>query len=125
MTLDPQLTFGPHAKAQVDKMGSRMNVMKAVAGTDWGGAQEDLELTYKAIGASMTTYAAPVYEPNLKPSHVQKLQRMQNQCLRVVTGAHAACSQEHLHHETKVLPIADHLQLLNRQFLAAALTTTH
>ena len=43
-----------------------------------------------------------------------------NQCLRVVTGAHAACSLEHLHHETKVLPVRNHLQLLSRQFLAFA-----
>ena len=31
VTLDPQLTFGPHAKVVVDNMGGSLNVIKAVA----------------------------------------------------------------------------------------------
>ena len=49
VTLDPQLTFGPHAKTVVAKVGSRLNVLKAVAGTDWGSSSEDLQLTFKSM----------------------------------------------------------------------------
>ena len=70
VTLDPQLTFGPHAKLVVGKVASRLNVLKAVAGTDWGTSSEDLQLTFKAIAAPIINYAAPVYSPNLKPSNV-------------------------------------------------------
>ena len=50
---------------------------------------------------------------------------MQNQCLRVVTGAHAAASMQHLHHETLMLPIEDHLNLLCQQYLAKTLVRSH
>ena len=100
-----------------------MTIEKAVAGTDWESSKEDLLLTYKAIGSTVIDYAAPVYSPNLKPSNVQRIQQLQNQCLMVVTGAHLAASQEH--HETKTLPVSDHLQLLSRQFLASAFSELH
>ena len=125
VTLDPHFTFGPHAKRVVDKMGSRLRILKALAGTDWGGAAEDMLLTFKSLAASIPDFAAPIYSPNLKPSHLRKLQTMQNNCLRVVTGCHAAASMEHLHHETQTLPVDDHLQLLSRQFLATSLQRDH
>ena len=55
---------------------------------------------------------------NLKPSNIAKLQWAQNQCLRVCSGAHAAASMEHLHHESEIMPVGDHLDMLSRQFLA-------
>ena len=105
LTLDPHFTFGPHVKTVVGKMATRLKVLKALAGTNWGDAKEDLLLTYKALGGSIIDYAAPIFSPNLKPTHVKKLQTMQNHCLRVVTGSHLAASMEHLHHETMTLPV--------------------
>ena len=100
VTLDPALTFGPHAKNIVDKVSSRHKVLKALAGTDWGNSREDMLLTFKSLVSSVIDYAAPIYSPNLKPSHLGKLQSAQNNCLRVVTGCYAAACMEHLHQET-------------------------
>ena len=94
VTLDPHFTFGPHVKQLVDTMSGRHKVLKALAGTDWGGAKEDMLVTFKLLGVSVLNYAAPIFFPNLKPTHIRKLQTMQNHCLRVVTGAHAAASLE-------------------------------
>ena len=44
---------------------------------------------------------------------------------RVATGSHKIASQEHLHAETKVAPVSDHLQLLSVQFLASASRQEH
>ena len=77
------------------------------------------------LGSSVIDYAAPICSPNLKPSNLEKIQRVQNQCLRVVTGAHLAASKEHLHHKTQTLPVDDHLDLLSRQFLAKANVASH
>ena len=112
VTLDTSFTFGLHAKKVVDKVGARLKVLKALAGTDWGNFPEDMLLTYKSLAASIIDYAAPIYAPNLKPTHMRKLPVMQNHCLRVMTGCHAAASMEHLHHETHMLPVKDHLHLL-------------
>ena len=54
-------------------------------------------LTYKMIGASHFNYACPIYSPNLKKSHFDKMQTAQNQCLCVITGSHGASSMQHLH----------------------------
>ena len=125
VTLDPLLTFGPHAKTVVDKVGARLKVLKALAGTDWGHSPEDLSITFKSLVSSVINYAAPIYSPNLKPCNITKLQRSQNQCLRVITGAHTAASLEHLHRETRILPVEDHLALMSRQFLAQASVESH
>ena len=45
VTLDPHFTFSPHAKKVVDKMGSPLKVLKALADRDWGGSPEDMLLT--------------------------------------------------------------------------------
>ena len=76
-------------------------MLKGLSGTDWGHATEDLLLTYKCLGKPLIDYAAPIYSPNLKPTNVKKLQTAQN------------VSEDHLHVESQVMPVDDHLQLLN------------
>ena len=125
VTWGTSFTFGPHVRSVVSKVGSRLKVLKALAGTDWGSSQADLLATYKSLEASVINYAAPIYSPNFKPSNIKKLQTMQNHCLGVVTGNYATASFEHLHHKTKTLPVDDHLQLLSRQFLASSLHPQH
>ena len=95
-----------------------------MAGTDWGHSQEEL-LTYKLLGVSQLNCADPIYSPYLKPLNMQKLQRVENRCLRTVTGNHAASSLEHVNRKTLTLPVDDHLQLLSRQFLAKASVNGH
>ena len=85
VTLDPHYTFGPHVKTVVNKLAARLKVLKALAGTNWGNAKEDLLLTFKSLGGSVIDYAAPIFSPSLKQTHVKKLQMMQNHCLRVIT----------------------------------------
>ena len=83
VTLDPHYTFGPHVKTIANKVAAHLKVLNALAGTNWGNAKEDLLLTYKSLGASIIVYAAPIFSPNLKPTHVKKLQTMQNLFSRV------------------------------------------
>ena len=79
LTLDPQLTFNKHADGVVAKLGSRLKIHKAMAGTDWGHSVEDITITYKSIGESVINHNAAIYGPNLKPTHRKNIQRKQNQ----------------------------------------------
>ena len=45
--------------------------------------------------------------------------------LRLVTGCHKLASEQHLHSETKMLPVQDHFDLLSSQYLASALRADH
>ena len=74
---------------------------------------------------SILHYAAPVWFPNAASSNIQKLQRIQNSALRVATGCIKRTPIPHLHEETKVLPIEDHLSLLCQQFYARTLQPEH
>ena len=45
-------------------------------------------MTYKALGRSIANYAAPVLSTNASESNIDKIQRAQNEALRIITGSH-------------------------------------
>ena len=45
-------------------------------------------MTYKALGRSIANYAAPVWSTNASESNIGKIQRAQNEALRIITGSH-------------------------------------
>ena len=125
VTLDPHFTFSPHIQAVCERARSRLNVLKSLAGSTWGQQKETLLITYKALIKSVLSYAAPIWFPNSSTTAIGKLQSIQNSALRIATGSHKMASVSHLHSETEILPVADSLSLLCRQFLASALRPSH
>ncbi len=93
--------------------------MKAIAGSDWGQEKENLILTYKSLGRSVLEYGTPVWSPIISDSNWKDLQIAQNKALRIATGCLVMSSIDHLHQETKVLPIKDHAMLLTEQYVLA------
>ena len=116
VTFDPSLTFHHHTKNIKDKLQSRNNVLKTLAGTSWGKDKETLMQTYKAIGRPMANYAAPIYIPQLKPTNWKLLQKAQNAALRTITGCHKLTHEDHLHQETNILRIKDHTVMIAAQY---------
>ena len=125
VVFDPLLTFGKQIDSLCTRAGPGMNILKALAGTTWGQQAETMILTYKSLLRSILHYAAPVWFPNVARSNVEKLQRVQNSALRVALGCPKMTPVAHLHQESKVLPISDHLSMLCNQFLARALQPSH
>ena len=80
-------------------------------------------LTYKALGRSIANYAALVWSTNTSESNIGKIHRAQNEALRIITGAQKMSSIDHLHSETKMLPVEDHLNLLSSRYLVHCLDT--
>ena len=100
-----------------NRVGKINNVLKALAGTNWGQKNETLLMTYKALGRSIANYAAPVWSTNASESNIGKILHAQNEALRIITGSHKTSSIDHLHSETKMLQVEDHLNLLSAQYL--------
>ena len=125
VTLDTHFTFSPHIKSITDKARSRLNIMRALAGSSWGQQKETLVLTYKCLIKSLYLYAAPIWFPNAANSAIDKLQVVQNAALRISCGATKMSSIDHLHQETQVLPVRDSLSLICSQFLARTLQPHH
>ena len=122
---DPSFTFTPHIKEVALKCSNRLNILKALSGTSWGHQKETLAVTYGALIKPVLSYAAPIWHPSTCQSNIQSLQRIQNKALRVITGSHKMADQQHLHTETKTLPVKDHLDLLCRQYLISSLRQDH
>ena len=78
-------------------------------------------MTYKALGRSIANYTAPVWSTNASESNIGKIQRAQNEALRIITGSHKMSSIDHLHNETKILQVEDHLNLLSAQYMIQCL----
>ena len=123
--LDPLLTFKNQVKDMKDKVKSRNNILKALAGSDWGKDKETLTATYKAIGQSVTNYCAPIWTPTVSHTNWESLQVGQNEALRTITGSYKASSLDHLHAECKIMPVKEHSELLSKQFLLATQKPDH
>ena len=80
-------------------------------------------MTYKALGRLIANYAAPVWSINASETNIGKIQRAQNEALRIITGSHKMSSIDHIHSETKMLEVEDHLNLLSAQYLVQCLDT--
>ena len=80
---DTMFTFAPHVRAIAARAGSRLNLLRALAGTTWGQDKETLLLTYKMMASSILHYAAPIWFPNVKDSPLSRLESVQNAALRL------------------------------------------
>ena len=109
--------FCHHVQSSINKTKPKINILKNLAGTDWGQDKKTLVNTYKSIGRSVLEYGCPIWSPIISPTHWQNLQTIQNQALRIATGCLKMSHQDHLHQETKVLPLQPHAQLITKQFL--------
>ena len=106
-----------------NRVSKRNNVLKALAGTNWGQQKETLLLTYKSLGISIANYAAPDWSTNSSDTSLEKIERTQNEALMIITGSHKMSRIDHLHSESKMLLVRDHLNLLSAQYLVHYLDT--
>ena len=124
VTFDPHFTFAAHATNTANRARTRLNILRALAGTSWGQSKETITTTYKLLISSIIHYAAPIWFPNCK-TVIAKLQPIQNSALKIATGNHKIASQSHIHAETSILPLSSSLTMRCRQFLASALQPNH
>ena len=117
--------FSHHLDDIIGRCLKRLQILKALAGTDWGQSKENLIMTYKALIRSLIDYGCVIGYPNASKTQIHKLQIIQNTTLRIATGCHHNASQAHVHAECKMMTVDNHLRLLCSQFLASALCPHH
>ena len=125
VTFDGLLSFNQHASDMKTKLQSKNNILKALAGTNWGKEKEVITNTYKAIGQSTLNYCAPIWTPSLSETNWKRLQTAQNSALRIATGCHLMSDVDHLHHETKIMKVRPHCEMLSKQYLLATQKQDH
>jgi hypothetical protein len=87
------------------------------------GGQPQVGLT--AAQGLVLELDCPLWQPNINKRSIQKLQRVQNEGLRIVTDSHKRASIDHLHAETQMLTVSQHIDLLSTQYLANSLQHDH
>ena len=125
VTFDPHLKFHKHIESIVNRAKPRLNILKLLTGTDWGQQKETIMATFKSLVGSILTYANPVWFPNTSETSISRLQVIQNSALRIATGCVRMTPIDHLHAETKVLKVDEHLKMLCSQYLATSLQPDH
>ena len=101
--LDTSLLFNKHSGYVGEKVSNRNNILKALAGTSCGQQKETLLMTYKAVGRSIISYAAPIWSTNIRDTNYRNIQYTQNKALRIANGCHKMSSVDNLHIEDKYL----------------------
>ncbi|XP_076029826.1 uncharacterized protein LOC143018351 [Oratosquilla oratoria] len=124
VTYDTSMSFKQHLTNIKNKCTPRLNALKSITGTTFGQNKETNITIYKQCIRSVMNYASPAWAPNLSETHHNTLQIIQNKALKTITGCTNTSPTDHLHHETKVLKVKDHLDMRGTQTLAAATTNT-
>ena len=104
--------FTPHVNNMLERTTSRLNILKALAGTSWGHKKETLRLTYYAMIKPIFTYACPIWFPHTSSSNITRLQSVQNKALRIISGSVQMSSMDHIHAECGMLLVENELSML-------------
>ena len=116
LTLDPTLTYSTHIRNISIQAHKPLQLIKALTATGWGKQNETLLATYKTVKRPVLEYVSSILLPLESSTSINKLQVMQNAAFRTATGCTQDTNIQHLHDETLILPIHEHLQLHASQY---------
>ena len=108
MTFDSKLTWRVHIENLVAKAQSRVNLLRAVAALKKEASPNILVKLYKSIIRSISEYSCIAFI-NAASNHLEKLQFVQNICLRVALKLPAYTPISLLYDAAGVSPIKSHL----------------
>ena len=105
ITLDSRLTFRIHASRIRLKAQRRLNIIRALSATHWGGDRKTLTLLFNSLIRSILEYNSFVYT-FLARSNQERIEVIQNTALRTITGALRTTPTCALLVETNTFPLA-------------------
>ena len=101
VTLDSGLSFTPHFIDLKQRCARRLNLMKSLAGRNWGGDRSTLLKMYTSLIRPILDYNAFIFD-EISSSEIKTLQTIQNHALRIATGAIRTSKVENLHVDTNI-----------------------
>ena len=105
VTLDSKLSFTTHIHNIVERSTNRLRLLKALTSRRWGANRNVLRLLYVQYIRPVMEYMAPVWLPFVSEPCLHRLQKIQNQAVRVATGCLVSTPSPHLNVELNVPPI--------------------
>ena len=115
LTLDsPLLSWHPHIEKVTTEGNKRANILKALCARDWGADRKMLVMVYRALVLSKLNYGAELYAVASK-TRLDPLDKIQNNCLRMILGAERSSPIMSLELESNFPPLD--IQRMNLQLL--------
>ena len=106
MILDgPRLSWKHHVEYLKITCNKRLDIMKRIAGTNWGSCPKGLIIFYKAFIRSKLDYGCEAYGSASK-TLLAKLDVIQNTALRIAIGAFRSSPILSIHCESNVIPLS-------------------
>ena len=107
----PGLRWKHHIHYIKDSSINKINLLKSISHHKWGADRQMLLKLYIALVRSRLDYGSIFYNTCCK-SHIDKLNVIQNTCLRIATGARKTTPINSLEVESDIPPLNIHRQLL-------------
>ena len=114
-------SYSKHVQNVAPKFRSHLNVIRMLTGTSWGAGKRSLLTVYRLIVRSVIEYGMEAYFFT-SPSLLKPLHRIQNDALRLCTGAMASTPLIYLHHDCDETPLLTRHKFLCLKFKAHLLT---
>ena len=105
ITLDSRLTYRLHSIKTQTRGHRRLNVLRALSGTKWGGDRQTSFLLYKSLIRSVLEYNSFLFT-HIASSYQRRIETIQNTALRIITGAFWTTPVNSLLAETNTLPLS-------------------
>ena len=112
--IDNGLTFNAHVKKVIAKCRRRNNILRCLAGKDWGQSMETQRALYCTYVRAALEYASPAWYPWISETAKKDLERVQNESLRIMTRMAKDTPVEFLRFQTGMEPIMTRLDKNSR-----------
>ena len=112
---DCKLSFKPHITYLRQKCHKTLNLLKVLSNTEWGADKDTLLKLYRSLVRSKLDYGSIVYGSACK-THLEKLDTVHNQGLRLCLGAFRSSPVESLYVEAHEPPLELRRQKLAMQY---------
>ena len=103
--IDSGLRFNSHIKKVIGKCKRRNNILRCLAGKDWGQSMETQKALYSTYIRSALEYASAAWYPWISDTAKRDLERVQNDSLRIMTRMAKDTPIEFLQLQTGMEPI--------------------
>ena len=101
VTLDTHLNFNKHFEDIKQRCTRRINILRCIAGREWGADRRTLLQLYTSLIRPILDYNGFLYD-DIASSQIDSLQVVQNTALRIVTGAMRTTNTYNLHIDTNL-----------------------
>ena len=106
VTFDRMLHFGQHVDKKVAAAKVKLRQLRALAGTTWGCDHSSLRGLYLSHIRAGLEYAGGAWMPSVGPSAMTKLEVVQRNAARIITGCVRSTPVDALMQEAHLTPIA-------------------